>query len=82
MDCFAEKQAEPEAAEDPPPSTLSKYPPGSWVDNSVYDADRVPIGYTYEHGRITRINKSSTRPPNIPPEVWEILTPKQKQKAK
>ena len=79
---FAEKQAGPDTAETPPPSKLSMYSPGPWVDESVYDADRVPIGCTYEHGRITRVNKNSTRPPHIPPEVWETFSRKQKQRAK
>ena len=82
IDCFAERQAEPDTIEVPPQKNLPMYTPGSWVDASIFDTTRVPNGYVHEHGRITGVNKKSTRPPYIPPEAWEMFTAKQKKTAK
>ena len=69
-----------EASQERQAGRLPMYLPGSWVDESTFDASRVPNGYVYENKRITRVNKSSTRPSQVIPELWQILTPRQKQK--
>ena len=79
---FAERQAGSETVEVPPQKELPMYTPGSWVDESIFDKNRVPNGYVYEHGRTTRVNKKNTRPPYIPPEAWEMFTAKQKKTAR
>ena len=79
---FAERQAGSETVEVPPQKELPMYTPGSWVDESIFDKNRVPNGYVHEHGRITRVNKKSTRPPYIPPEAWEMFTAKQNKTAR
>ncbi len=40
-----------------------------------------PKGYSFEHGRITRVQKSG-RPPDALPEVWSSLTKAQKKAAR
>ena len=46
-----------------------------------YDPARLPKGYSFEHGRITRLQKSD-RPPDVLPEVWSTLNKAQKKAAR
>ena len=67
----------------PPAPAAKPYVAGQFVDPSTYDASRVPQGYKCEDGRITRQNKTSSgRPEGIWPEIWAIMTAKEKREAK
>ena len=63
---------------------LETYKAGQFVDKTVFDVSRVPTGYAYEEGRITRQNRRATsgRPEGMWPELWAMMTPKEKREAK
>ena len=65
---------------------VEKKPPykaGQWIDPATYDETRLPKGHKCEEGRITRQNRTdSNRPDSIWPEMWAIMTPKEKKEAK
>jgi hypothetical protein len=66
----------------PDTKPLPPYKAGQFVDQTSFDESRVPKGHKYEDGRITRKNRTdSKRPVDIWPEMWAILTPKEKQEA-
>ena len=46
-----------------------------------FDPARLPKGYSVEHERITRVQKSDP-PPDVLPEVWSSLTKAQKKAAR
>ena len=65
------------------PKGGSPYKAGQFVDPANYEGARVPKGHTCEGGRITRANRTdSNRPASIWPEMWAIMTPKEKREAK
>ena len=78
----ADEQPHDEALQKDQAERQPMYTPGAWVEIDVFDEKRVPNGYVYEHGRITRVNKRSARPPHVPPEAWQMYTTKQKQYAR
>ena len=60
-----------------------KYVAGQWVGDEVLDPDRIPKGYKCENGRITRQNRRENgRLDGIWPEIWSLMTPKEKQQAR
>ena len=74
----APAEAEAEKTKDAKP----KYVAGQWVGDQVLDPDRIPKGYKCEDGRITRQNRrTSGRPEGIWPEIWSMMTPKDKKEA-
>ena len=64
----------------PTPAAKKKYEPGQLVAEANYDPERLPNGYLFVNGRVTRKQKSA-RPANIFPEVWQMMTSKQKKDA-
>jgi hypothetical protein len=59
------------------------YKTGQFVDPANFYQARVPKGYTCEDGRIARANRTDSTPPaSIWPEMWAIMTPKEKREAK
>jgi hypothetical protein len=76
----------PAIAKPPVKVEVEKKPPykaGQWIDPSVYDESRLPKEHHCEEGRITRTNcTDSNRPASIWPEMWAIMTPKEKREAK
>ena len=62
---------------------LPQYKAGQFVDTASFDEPRIPKGYKCEDGRITRSNRTdSKRPASIWPEMWAIMTPKEKIEAR
>ena len=55
------------------------YRAGQIVDPGSFDPALLPTGYMLENGRVTRLRKSN-RPESCLPEVWAMLSPKQKEK--
>ncbi len=55
------------------------YRAGQIVEEGDFDHTRLPTGYHVQNGRVTRIVKSS-RPEACPPEVWAMMSGKQKQR--
>ena len=67
----------------PDAQALPPYKAGQFVDQTSFDESRVPKGHKYEDGRITRANRTdSKRPADIWPEMWAIMTPKEKLEAR
>jgi hypothetical protein len=64
-----------EAAPKPP------YKAGDLLRKEDFDPVRLPKGYSFEHGRITRVQKCD-RPQDVLPEVWSSLTKAQKKVAR
>ena len=59
------------------------YKAGQFVDPAAFDEARVPKGHRCEDARITRVNRTdSKRPASIWPEMWAIMTPKEKIEAR
>ena len=54
------------------------YKAGDIMREEDYDPARLPKGYSFKHGRITRVQKSD-RPPDVLPEVWFSLTKAQEK---
>ena len=52
-----------------------------WVEEKDYDPERLPNGYTYENGRVTRRLTTSKRPESIAPEIWAMMNRRQKLEA-
>ena len=57
------------------------YKAGDIMREEDYDPARLPKGYSFGHGRITRVQKND-RPPDVLPEVWSSLTKAQKNAAR
>ena len=57
------------------------YNAGDIMRDEDYDPARLPKGYSFEHGRITRLQKSD-RPPDVLPEIWSSLNKAQKKAAR
>jgi hypothetical protein len=55
------------------------YKPGQWISAEDLDQKKIPQGYVWLHGRITRVQKT-LRPEGITPEVWSMFGSKQKKK--
>jgi len=62
------------------PEKLPEYKAGQWIPKEAFDPSRLPQGFVYEAGRVTRKAKTS-RPPNITPEVWRMMSPKWRKGA-
>ena len=50
--------------------------------NPVMPASKDKVGFDESLGMKTRHYKGSTRPPDIPGEIWAMMTPKDRQVAK
>ena len=56
------------------------YKPGDYVHESKLERHRVPNGYEWQFGRITK-TRTTRRPPTIFPELWTAMSKKQQQAA-
>ncbi len=60
--------------------TLPKYKAGEFIRTTAFDESRLPKGYEFTNERVTRTMKTR-RPPNIAPEFWSFMTPKERDEA-